>query len=246
MVSENMAQIAGAPAFAVEDASLEAWIKPRDGTDALYYPKGSLAGFLLDIMIRDASNNRSSLDNVMRDLYRTTYKQGRGFTTDDWWGAVRRASNGRSYDDFARRYIDGREPYPWQEMLKVIGLRMQPDSVPRMGIALQVEPAGGVKVTQVVPNGAAAAAGIQAGDVVVAVNDRPSIEVFFGGGFRTMYGNQPTGTMIPVSVKRGEQTLTLQVPLRFGAAAAKVVEDPSAPARAIRLRDGLLHGTTDR
>jgi predicted metalloprotease with PDZ domain len=246
MVSENMAQIAGAPAFAVEDASLEAWIKPRDGTDALYYPKGSLAGFLLDIMIRDASNNRSSLDSVMRELYRTTYKQGRGFTADDWWGAVRRASNGRSYDDFARRYIDGREPYPWEETLKVIGLRMQPDSVPRMGIALQVEPAGGVKVTQVVPNGAAAAAGMQAGDVVVAVNDRPSIEVFFGGGFRTMYGTQPTGTMIPVSVKRGEQTLTLQVPLRFGAAAAKVVEDPSAPARAVRLRNGLLHGTTDR
>jgi hypothetical protein len=52
--------------------------------------------------------------------------------------------------------------------------------------------------------------------------------------------------MIPVSVKRGEQTLTLQVPLRFGAAAAKVVEDPSAPARGVRLRNGLLQGTTDR
>jgi predicted metalloprotease with PDZ domain len=246
MVSENMAQIADAPAFAVEDASLNAWIKVRDGTDALYYPKGSLAGLALDIMIRDASDDRSSLDHVMRDLYRATYEQGRGFTADDWWGAIRRASNGRSYDDFARRYIDGREPYPWAELLKVVGLRMQPDSVPRMGIALQVEPAGGVKVTQVVPNGAAATAGMQANDVVVAVDGRPSLEVFFGGGFRTMYGEKPAGTLIPVSVKRGDQTLTLQVPLRFGAAAAKVVEDPAAPPRAIRLRDGLLRGTTDR
>ena len=246
LVSENMAQLAEAPAFAVEDASLEAWIKPRDGTDALYYPKGSLAGFALDIMIRDASNNRSSLDHVMRELYRTTYKQGRGFTADDWWSAVRRASNGRSYDDFARRYIDGREPYPWDEMLKPIGLRLQPDSVPLMGVGIQVDPSGGVKVSQVVPNGAAAAAGMRAGDVVVTVNDRPSIEVFFGGGFRTMYGNKPSGTLIPVSVKRGDETLALQIPLRFGAAAARVTEDPAATPRAVRLRDGLLHGTTDR
>ena len=118
----------------LEDASLNAWIKVRDGTDALYYHKGSLAGFLLDIMIRDASDNRSSLDVVMRDLYRSTYKQGRGFTADEWWGAVTRASNGRSYDEFRRRYIDGRDPYPWDEALKVIGLRLQADSVPRMGI----------------------------------------------------------------------------------------------------------------
>src|SRR6185369_8738677 len=97
LTTEKMSNIAQAPPFSVEDASLNAWIK-----------------------IRDASDNRSSLDNVMRDLYRSTYKQGRGFTADDWWGAVQRASNGRSYDDFKRRYIDGREPYPWAEALSVI------------------------------------------------------------------------------------------------------------------------------
>jgi predicted metalloprotease with PDZ domain len=246
LLSEDMAQLAQAPPFAVEDASLSAWIKPRDGTDALYYPKGALAGFLLDIMIRDASEGRSSLDDVMRDLYRSTYKQGRGFTGDDWWGAVRRASNGRSYDDFARRYIDGREPYPWDETLRVVGLRLQPDSVPRMGIGITVEAGGGVRITQVMPNGAAAGAGIQSGDVIETVNQRPAIQVFFGNGFREMYGSSPSGTPIPVSVKRGEQTLSLQVPLRFGAAPPRIVEDAAPSRRALRLRNGLLHGTTDR
>jgi predicted metalloprotease with PDZ domain len=246
MLSEDMAQLAQAPPFAVEDASLSAWIKPRDGTDALYYPKGALAGFLLDIMIRDASDGRSSLDDVMRELYRSTYKQGRGFTGDDWWGAVRRASKGRSYDDFARRYIDGREPYPWDEALRVIGLRLQPDSVPRMGIGISVEANGGVRVTQVVPNGAAATAGMQAGDVIETVNQRPAIQVFFGNGFREMYGASPVGTSIPVAVKRGEQALTMQVPLRFGAAPPRIVEDRAPAPRALRLRNGLLHGTTDR
>jgi predicted metalloprotease with PDZ domain len=246
LTSEKINEIAQAPPFAVDDASLNAWIHPRDGTDALYYPKGSLAGFLLDVMIRDASDNRSSLDLVMRELYRSTYKQGRGFTADDWWGAIRRASNGRSYDDFARRYVDGREPFPWEESMKAIGLRLQADSVPRMGVNLRPDSTGAARVMEVVPTGAAAAAGIKAGDVILTVNERPATEVFFAGGFRAMYGTKPTGTLIPITLRRGDSPLTIQVPLRFGAAAPRLTEDPAAPPRAVRLRNGLLRGTTDR
>ena len=54
--------VADAPPTALEDASLSTWIHPTDGSGYLYYPKGSLAGFMLDILIRDASDNRRSLD----------------------------------------------------------------------------------------------------------------------------------------------------------------------------------------
>ena len=87
-----MAQVADEPATALEDASLSTWIGPTDGTQYQYYPKGSLAGFMLDVLIRDASDNRRSLDDVMRELYGTTYKKGRGFTAADWWPAVSRAA----------------------------------------------------------------------------------------------------------------------------------------------------------
>ena len=111
-------------------------------------------------MIRDASDNRSSLDDVMRELYRSTYGQGgRGFTAEEWWGAVRRASNGKSYEEFNRRYIDGRDPYPWDEALKVIGLRMQSDSVPRMGVSLRPEQDGSTRVMELVPGSPAVARG---------------------------------------------------------------------------------------
>jgi len=244
--SGKISEIANAPPFALEDASLNAWIKVRDGTDALYYPKGSLAGFLLDIMIRDASDNRSSLDIVMRDLYRSTYKQGRGFSADEWWSAVRRASNGKSYDDFARRYIDGRDPYPWDEALEVIGLRMRADSVPRMGVSIRTEPDGGVRVMELAPGSPAAGAGIKAGDLIVSVNERPAMQVFYGGAFAEMYGGKPAGTPIPVVLKRDSATVNVQVPLRFGAGPPKLVEDPAASPRAVRLRNGLLRGTTDK
>ena len=72
----------------LEDASLNTWVHPVDGTAYIYYPKGSLAGLMLDIMIRDASDNKQSLDDVMRGLYESTYKHGRGFTPTDWWNAV--------------------------------------------------------------------------------------------------------------------------------------------------------------
>jgi predicted metalloprotease with PDZ domain len=244
--SEKISQIAQAPPFALEDASLNAWIKVRDGTDALYYPKGSLAGFLLDVMIRDGSDNKRSLDDVMRELYQTTYKRGRGFTGDEWWGAVRRAAGGRSFDDFARRYVDGRGPFPWPEQLRVIGLQLQPDSVPRLGVSLRPEPGGGARIQEVVPGGAAATAGIQQGDVILAVGDRPAMEIFYGGGFKALYGNKPAGTMVPVAGRRGEAPLAMQIPLRFGAAAPRIVEDSGATPRAVRLRNGVLRGVTDK
>ena len=40
---------------------------------------------MLDIAIRDASDNKHSLDDVMRSLYQSAYKQGRGFTPAEWW-----------------------------------------------------------------------------------------------------------------------------------------------------------------
>ncbi|MEO8563167.1 MAG: PDZ domain-containing protein [bacterium] len=244
--SEKINEIAQAPPFSLEDASLNAWIKPRDGTDALYYPKGSLAGFLLDIMIRDASDNKRSLDTVMRELYRATYKQGRGFTSDEWWSTVRRASNGRSYEEFARRYVDGRDPYPWEEQLRVIGLRLQPDSIPRLGVSTRPEPTGGARILELVPGSAAAAAGLKPGDVVLTIGGKPAAEMFYGGGFRAMYGDKPVDTQVALTITRGDESLTVQAPLRFGAAAPRIMEDPAAPARAVRLRNGLLRGTTER
>ena len=88
VTSGKMAAVAATPPVALEDASVNAWIDPRDGTQGIYYPKGSLAGLLLDILIRDASANRSSLDTVMRELYTSTFKKGLGFTGQEWWSAV--------------------------------------------------------------------------------------------------------------------------------------------------------------
>ena len=232
--------------FALEDASVNTWIHPRDGTEYSYYPKGSLAGLLLDITIRDASENAKSLDTVMRELYESTYKQGRGFTSADFWGAVTRAANGRSFDDFRRRYVDGREPYPWDAALRTVGLRIQRDSAPRIGVSTAPDADGAVRVMEVAPGSAAASAGVRTGDVMIRVGDVAVDDPDFGARFRAEYLGKPTGTPLPLTVKRGKETITLHSTLTYGPTAPRVSEDPNASMRAVRLRLGLLRGTTGR
>ena len=232
--------------FALEDASLNTWIHPKDGTENSYYPKGSLAGLLLDINIRDASDNRSSLDGVMRELYQTTYKKGRGFTFEDWWGAVRRAANGRSFDDFYRRYVDGRDPYPWSEAFRTIGLRLERDSVPRLGLDTTPDSTGAVRVVAVAPGSAGDLAGVRPGDTMLRVGDIDVRDVQFGARYRAAYVGVPAGTPLPIVVLRNGERLTLAAKVVYAPGAPRIIEDPAAPARAVRLRNGILRGTTDR
>ena len=122
-ITGKIQNVGNLPPVALEDASLSTWIHPTDGTGYIYYDKGSLAGFMLDVLIRDASDNRRSLDDVMRTLYRSDYTQGKGFTSDEWWKAVSAAAGGKSFADFNAKYVDGREPYPWEQILPLAGLR---------------------------------------------------------------------------------------------------------------------------
>ncbi|HEY2027412.1 MAG TPA: PDZ domain-containing protein [Gemmatimonadaceae bacterium] len=245
LTAGKIGEIENTPPFALEDASLNTWVHPTDGTGYSYYPKGSLAGLLLDITIRDASDNRSSLDLMMRDLYQTTYKAGRGFTFADFWGAARRAANGRSFDDFYRRYVDGREPYPWPEALRTIGLRIERDSAPRLGLSTGPDAANGVRVIEVAPGGAAATAGVLPNDVLLKVGDIDVRDAEFGAKFRQAYAGKASGTALPIVVQRGGSTLTLRGVLVYAAAAPRITEDPTAPPRAVRLRNGILRGITD-
>src|SRR5579884_2247213 len=94
LTGEKINEVMSTVPVSLEDASLNTWVYPVDGTGYIYYPKGSLVGLLIDIMIRDASDNKHSLDDVMRGLYQSAYKHGKGFTTSEWWAAVSSAANG--------------------------------------------------------------------------------------------------------------------------------------------------------
>jgi predicted metalloprotease with PDZ domain len=242
LTSAKIAEIAQTVPFALEDASLNSWIHPTDGTEYSYYPKGSLAGLMLDIIIRDASDNKRSLDTVMRELYQTTYKKGRGFTHDDFWGSVSRAAGGKSMGEFERMYVDGREPYPWPAILGMAGMRLVPDSTPRIGVTTGADSAGFVHVIAVEPGSTAALAGVRPGDVLTSVGDVEVSDASFGAKFRLRFAGRPTGTPLPIVVRRGAAPLTLRGALIYSASSPRLVEDPSPSPKALRIRNGILRG----
>jgi predicted metalloprotease with PDZ domain len=243
---QKISDVAAAPPNSLEDASLSTWIHPRDGTEYIYYPKGSLAGFLIDIMIRDASDNRRSLDDVMRELYTAYYKADRGFTTDEWWAAVSRAANGKSFADFYARYIDGREPFPYDAVLPLAGLRLVRDTInePRVGIGT-IQDSSGVHVTQVVSESSAEAAGVKIGDDLLAVGGVRAADPTWAEQFRAKYSRAPQGSPLPILVSRNGSELTLTARLNFvPRIESHLAEDPRASSKARRIRDGILKGIT--
>ncbi|HEY4130781.1 MAG TPA: PDZ domain-containing protein [Gemmatimonadaceae bacterium] len=243
LTAEKMSEVSATPPVSLEDASLNTWVHPVDGSGYIYYPKGSLAGLLIDIMIRDASDNKHSLDDVMRNLYQAEYKHGKGFTGADWWGAVSSAANGKSFTSFASKYIDGREVFPYDSVLALAGLRAHQERVPRLGVLTQMD-ANGVLVANVGDGSAAGAAGVKAGDYLVSVGDIPVDDNQFGAKMRAKYGASEEGTAMPIKVRRNGDVVTLPGKLQFGPGDTVIEPASSASAKAVRVRNGILHGTT--
>src|SRR5947199_5833371 len=73
-----------------EDGSVATWINEIFvNSSQLYYPKGALTGMLLDIAIRDATDNKSGLDEVPRALYARLYQRHKGLRTADLLALLR-------------------------------------------------------------------------------------------------------------------------------------------------------------
>jgi predicted metalloprotease with PDZ domain len=243
LAAEKINEVMNAMPVSLEDASVNTWVHPIDGTEYLYYPKGSLAGFVLDIMIRDASDNKHSLDDVMRGLYLSDYKHGRGFTATDWWNAVSAAANGKSFTQFNARYVDGRELFPWDSILPIAGMRTRQERVPRLGVMTQPDPSG-VMVANVQEGSSAAMAGVKPGDYLVSVGDIPVEDQQFGAKMRAKYGASVEGSPLQIKVRRGAEMVVLPGKLQFAPGDVVVEADPAAKPKAVRIRTGILKGTT--
>ena len=254
-VANWIASVDGAPPTALGDASLSAWIGTRDGSAGVYYPKGALVGFLLDVLIRDGSDGRRSLDDVMRQLYENTYKKGKGFTSDDWWRTVARNATTKSdgsgeqarFTSFAHRYVDGREPLPLDSILPLAGLTVVRDTLrePRLGITTRTD-SSGVSVAIVSPGGAGSVAGLRTGDRFISLGDVAIKNDASFGEFRARYAGTTQTSLQSVIVRDG-QTLTMQIPVRLVTRVeTRVVPVPAASARAIGVRHAIFLGTQRR
>jgi predicted metalloprotease with PDZ domain len=166
--------------LSVADSSFDTWL---DGyvpgvpdRKVSIYTEGCLLAFMTDIFIRRHTDNRHSLDDVMRTLHLDFAKQGRGYDERDYKGIVEHMANA-SFDDFFRDLVYGINSYEpaLRDALGYIGCELASTRSRKYHEALYglkvTEQAAGARVTAVYPGSVADIAGLAAGDEIISVNN---------------------------------------------------------------------------
>ena len=244
--TSNIREVESAPEpWSAEDGSEATWIhEVYVNSSQLYYPKGSLLGFLLDISIRDATDNAHNLDEVMRALFTRYYRQNKGFRTADLLSELRSAGMPAA-DSFYRRYVDGRDSLPYEAVFAKAGLVLsrQVVTTPFVGVSTGPTPAGGLMVQAVSPGSAAEQAGVQAGDVITNIGDVAiASDPDWGATFRTRYRGK-AGQPFTITVQRSGQTLKLNTVVREHTVATfRLQRAPSPTPKQTKIWQGLASG----
>ena len=215
------------------EASFDAWIKyyrPDENSPnstVSYYGKGSLVALCLDLLIRERTRGRKSLDHVMRALWTRHGLTGAGVEED---GVERLAAEvagldlRRSFDDWLRSTRE----LPLRPLLAAHGidmaLRPAESSSDRGGKPAASKAPGGlamlgaaargdgeeIVLTHVLDGGAAQQAGMAAGDAVVAIDGlRPG-----RGGLDAALARRRAGETVKLHAFRRDELLEFEARLK--------------------------------
>lgn len=142
-------------------------------TTISYYDIGCGLGLLLDLRIRETSKGRASLDDVMRTLYRTFYKEKKRGFTDREFREVCEFAAGTSLDEIFDVFAATTEKWDYAKYLGYAGLAIdaepRPSKGPWFGASTQ-DQNGSAVVSTVELDSPASAAGLSAQDEIMAID----------------------------------------------------------------------------
>lgn len=179
----------------VAESSFDAWTKfYRQDENApnsvvSYYTKGSLIALCLDLLIRQKTAGRRSLDNIMRVLWKRHGRTGIG-VPEDGVEQIAEQVSGVKLNRFFQAAVHGTAELPLARLLKDVGveLRWRPaesmsdrggkpvsnnafDLTRRADLGVRTQTVSNdVRITHVLDGGSAQRAGLSAGDVIVAID----------------------------------------------------------------------------
>ncbi len=178
----------------VADSSFDAWTKfykqNENAPNAIvsYYSKGAIAAFGLDMLLRDETKDRHSLDDLMRELWKKHGKTGIGVPKGGIKDLAEQISHS-SLDHFFDHVVNGTEDPDMEGWFASLGIGFQmrpakgqddwgdagependPTNRPDLG-ARVVQKGDFVQLTQVFDHGAAQRCGLSAGDKLIAIDD---------------------------------------------------------------------------
>lgn len=231
-----------------EQSSLDTWLDKyslynQPQRSVSYYTKGQVLGVLLDIVIRERTDNQHSLDDLMREMNQDFAKAGKFYRDSLDVKLTAEKITGGSLDDFFSNYVSGAQPLPYTKLFSEAGLSLeQHESVhSTLGFTLDRDQDGTQTVATVEPGSNAEKAGLKVGDTVLRWNngDVPRRA-------ERWVAQQLPGAPLRLRIRRAGAEQSIESHLgEHREKSYQVIEMMDATARAKRIRDGILHGTTD-
>lgn len=225
------------------ESSHDTWIKfyrPNENsknTSISYYNKGALVAFLLDMKIREATNDEKSLDDVMRWLFENRLEQG--YTNQDLLDAAVSMVGPEQSEELQALYhqcIYSTEELDYLPALEWLGLEFPNAPKPEENDVSRADPALGVqtenddgklKIKSVTEGSAAYEAGLNVGDELIAVNG-----FRVGSNLGQVLGQYDVGDAVTVLLSRRGKVREASVVLQGSSSASRwtigFVKEPSA------------------
>ncbi len=235
------------------ESSFDAWIKyykqdeNAPNSVVSYYQKGALVAAGLDLSIRLATAGRRSLDDFMRHLWRRYKREGSAYVglTEQEVGPAMLQATGVDLTRTLRDWTQTAGEPDFAQLLPRFGVRVERgpalDSPAFALLGCRLAAGSEGRVSQVFDGSPAQAAGLSAGDQVVALD---GIRATAGRLDKLLTRYQP-GDPVEVLAFRRDQLLRFDLRLASRPPAKwKLQPDPKAPADAKRLRAGWLGRAT--
>lgn len=214
----------------IAESSFDAWTRfyKQDASSVnhivSYYLKGSLVALAIDITIRQQTQNKHCLDDVMRQLWQHHGKEEVG-TFDDVIGHICEHEFGIDIRSFLHVAVNSAMDLPFSSMVNSIGLKLhlrtresntdmggkpaKQTQTRDIGATFSDEPLG-LKVNQVLAGSAAAISGLQLNDMVIACNRFKTNASHFSRSVNTA----PLNTNLLLHVIRDDQLIDIMFTVR--------------------------------
>jgi predicted metalloprotease with PDZ domain len=250
-LGEQISELEARPANrwqSAEQSSLDAWLEKyslyeNPQYSVSYYTKGQILGVLLDILIRDRTNNEKSLDDVLREMNTEFGVPGKPYRDSLDVQLIAEKVAGASFEDFFKYYVAGAKPLPYHATFALAGLELREITRqrPALGFAAESVPKGPLVLRSVDANSAAAAAGLQTGDLILKWNGgQPPQRI------ADWLRQHKSGELLHLAIRRDDAEL--KIDFRLGEITETfydIAEDAHAAEKALHIREGFLHGVTD-
>lgn len=170
--------------------------------------QGEVLGAMLDLIIRDASNGKYSMDDVMRKMLER-FSGEKGFTSKGVEQAVKDVC-GCNVQQFFQDHVYGHKQIDFSKYLRLLGLQYSIEwkdglsndlkPVPDLRVfSYQVPGENVLRIGLSNPTVAWAKAGLHTGDIIKTINEKP---LATAADFRTLIRNAKIGDTITMEVER--------------------------------------------